>query len=98
MAKALHALNNECDPLSHADAHGAKRVPAADRLKLIYRGSSEARPGCAERMADSDRSTVRIDVGGVVRKPEIARHGKRLRGERFVELDDFHLRELQPRL
>src|SRR3979409_1411905 len=41
----LHALNNECDPLSHADAHGAKRVTAADRLELIHRRSNEARAG-----------------------------------------------------
>src|SRR2546425_2581055 len=49
-------------------------------------------------MADGDRSTVRIDVRGVVGKPEIARHGERLRGKRLVKLDHVHLRELQPRL
>ena len=46
-------------------------------------------------MADGDRAAIRIDVGGIVSQAMIARHRQALRGERFVEFDDVHLREFE---
>ena len=42
-----------------------------------------------------DRAAIRVDVWRVVGDAEIAEHGEGLRGERFVELDDVHLRQSQ---
>ena len=46
-------------------------------------------------MADGDRAAIRIHVGGIVRQAIVARHHQSLRSERFVEFDDFHLREFE---
>ena len=46
-------------------------------------------------MADGNRAAIRIDVSGIVRQGMVARHRQALRGERFVEFDDVHLREFE---
>ena len=46
-------------------------------------------------MADGDCAAIRIHVGGIVRQTVVARHRQALRGERFVEFDDVHLREFE---
>ena len=53
------------------------------------------RAGGAEGMADGDGAAIRIHVGGIVRQAMVARHRQALRGERFVEFDDVHLREFE---
>ena len=46
-------------------------------------------------MAQRDGAAVGIHVRGIVGNAELAQHRERLRGERFVELDDVHLRQRQ---
>ncbi len=94
----LHPLNHHADSLSHADAHRAERI-AATRARELSGGcrdeSGAARP---ERMTDGDCPAVWVDVCGIVSHAEIAQHGERLGRERFVELDDVHLRDRQSAL
>jgi hypothetical protein len=49
----------------------------------------------SERVPDRDRTTVRIHVRGIVRKPELAHHGQRLCGKGFVELEHIDVRKTQ---
>ena len=46
-------------------------------------------------MADGDGAAIRIDARIVIGQTMIARHRQSLRGERFVEFDDVHLREFE---
>ena len=46
-------------------------------------------------MADGDRAAIRINARIVIGQTLIARHRQALRGERFVEFDDVHLREFE---
>ena len=46
-------------------------------------------------MADGDGAAIRIDARIVIGQTMIARHCQALRGERFVEFDDVHLREFE---
>ena len=62
---------------------------------MIHGRGDEARAGGAERMADSDGAAVRIHVGGIVGQTVISSYRQALRGERFVEFDDVHLREFE---
>ena len=42
-----------------------------------------------------DGAAIRIDARIVIGQTMIARHRQALRGERFVEFDDVHLREFE---
>src|SRR5581483_5825447 len=88
-------LHHERDALPYADAHRAQRVAPAGALEVQQRRGREARTGGAQRMAQRDRAAIRIHVRRIVRNPQHAQHGERLRGERLVELDDVHLPDLE---
>src|SRR3984957_14840543 len=92
------ALDRQRRALADTDAHCGEAVAAAAPLELERDGAREARARHAERMAERDRAAIRIDMAGIIRKPEPAQAGKRLRGERLVELDNVEARwlELQP--
>ena len=65
---------------------------------MIERGRDQASAARSERMANSDRSAVRIHVRRIVRDAQIAEYRKGLRGESFIELDDVHLCQSEIRL
>ena len=58
--------------------------------------SSDARSGRAERVAESDGSSARVQDVGV--QVELALAGNRLGGERLVDLDEVDICQLQIRL
>jgi len=60
-------LDEKCDPLPDADAHRRECASPLDALELVESRSDEPRAAGAERMADGNRSTVRIDVLSIVR-------------------------------
>src|SRR6478672_2447832 len=74
-----HPLDHERNALADADAHGAERVTLVRSKQLIHRRRREARAACAEWMAQCDGAAIRIDVLRVIRDPEQAKHGERLR-------------------
>src|SRR4030095_12898851 len=88
-----HPLDHERNALADADAHGAERVTLVRSKQLIHRRRREARAACAEWMAQCDGAAIRIDVLRVIRDPEQAKHGERLRRKGFVALDDIPLRQ-----
>ena len=45
----------------------------------------------SERMPEGNGAAVRVDVVGVVGEAEEPEHGKRLRGERFIEFHDLDI-------
>ena len=64
---SLNTFNNQGDPLSDADAHGAQGVTTAGPFQLISRGHRQPAAGGAERVAQRDRPAVRVHVGGIIR-------------------------------
>ena len=88
-------LQRQRHALADADAHGGQRALAAALFQAVHRGQREARAGHAERMAERDGAAVRIDVLGIVGDAELAQAGQALRGERFVELDQIEIADLQ---
>src|SRR2546423_10686649 len=84
---ALHPLDRERHALAYADAHGGERALGAGRAYLMRRRDAKPRARHAERMAERDGATVRVDVLGIVGEPELAQARERLRGERLVQLD-----------
>jgi len=86
----LHTLDDYRDALTNSNTHRAQRVAAASCIKLIHRRGHQPRACHAEGMANCDGSAVWIHVFGIVCKSKLAQHGKTLRCERFVELDDIH--------
>lgn len=47
------------------------------------------RAGHAERVAEHNRATVRVDVRGILGGAELAEHRYDLRGEGFIRFDDI---------
>src|SRR5690242_17559885 len=95
MESNLHPFERERDSLADADAHGRERQLAAGALELLGCGEREARAGHSERVAERDRSAVGVHLRRVVREAELAEDREPLRGERFVELDDVEVGDLQ---
>jgi hypothetical protein len=73
--------------------HSARRAPdTSSWLRAVATRRAPLAPsGCPDR----DRTAVRIHVRGIVRKPELAHHGQRLRGKGFVELEHIDVRKTQ---
>ena len=63
---SLDPLDNDRNTLADADAHGAQRIAALGAFQLIDRGRHQPCAGRAERVADRDGTTVRVDMGGIV--------------------------------
>src|SRR5690348_9328 len=75
LPRLLHPLDRQRQALADAHAQGRNRTPAALLLELMGRCQSETRTRHAERMAERDRATVRIDVRGIVLEAELAQAG-----------------------
>src|SRR5437870_4218935 len=91
----LDALHRQRHALTDAGAPRGERALAPDLVQLMRRRHRDARPRHAERMAERDRAAIRIDVFGIVRKPELAHHGETLRGECLVEFDHVEIADAQ---
>jgi hypothetical protein len=70
-ARLLHPLYGQRDALPHSDALGGEREPAAVFLQTVHRRQCQPRARHAERVAERDRPAMRIDLRGIVRKPEL---------------------------
>ena len=86
---------SERDALADADAHRGKRALAAELREVMRGGERYARARHAERMAQCNRTAVRIDVFGVVGKAELAHAGERLRRKRLVQLPKINVVHLE---
>src|SRR5260370_39444930 len=93
--KRSDALERQRGALADADAHRGKSITPAAPLQFQRDGAGDAGPGHAERVAERDRPAVWIDVFRVVRQPEPAQAGERLRGECLVELEDVETGRLK---
>ena len=82
-AELLNPLQHHGDTLSNSNTHAAKRISSGGALQLKRRRGYQARATGSQRMADRDRATAGVHVGGVVRNIQIAKHGERLRRESF---------------
>ena len=91
-----HPLEQQCDTLADADAHGAQRITATRFLQLVDRGRHQARTTGAKRMAKRDCATVRVDTRIVVLQAQVAQYGKALGSEGFVHLDQVKLIQVEP--
>src|SRR6266481_9124505 len=74
----LDAFQNQGNSLTHTDAHGAKRISAVGAQELIERRGYQPRAASAQRVPDSNRTTVGIDVRRVVWNFQLAQHCQRL--------------------
>src|SRR4051794_34346045 len=79
----LDALENCRQRLTDTNAHRAKGVASPRVMQLVDRGDHQPRSAGAERVADGDRTSVRVDLFGGVGKSECAGDGERLSGERL---------------
>ena len=59
--KSVQLLDRRCSTLTDADAHGGQRIFAAALFQTMHRGQYEPRAAHAERMAERNRATMRID-------------------------------------
>src|SRR5579859_6661097 len=92
---ALDALEDRRDPLAAADAERREAVLA---LALAELGDEREREACArraQRMAERDRAAVHVRLVPV--EAEVLLDGEVLRRERFVDLDQVHVRDRQAR-
>ena len=74
--------------MADADTHGCDRVTGTAVGELESSGQSQPGTTHPQRMTQGDRAAVGVDVLGVVRQAQLTQDGKRLRGERLVQLDD----------
>src|SRR3954468_23042932 len=96
-ALQLDPLDDHRNALPHSNTHRAQRITAASRGELIHRSGDDSRARHAERMADRNRATVRIDIFSIVRESELTHDREALRSKRLVELDDIHLLYVESR-
>ncbi len=61
----------------------AEAFLAAGLFQVVQRRHHQARPAHAQGMAEGDGTAVRVDLGRIVRKPQIAQHRQALAGEDF---------------
>src|SRR5918994_97620 len=84
-------FHGHCYALANADAHCGQRQPAAALPEFQGGGSGDARSRHAERMAERDRSAIRVHVLRVLGDAEFTEHGNALRGEGFIEFDHVEI-------
>ena len=92
----LHFLQNQCDPLAHADAHRAEGVTSRDALPLNNSGDEQSHPTGPKWVADGDRASVRIDLCSIVCQSQQKVTSNTSSRKRFIQSDHIHLPELQP--
>src|SRR5438309_1407939 len=81
--------------LTDADAKRRQRALAAALFQSM--DGRQGQPGArhAQRMAERDGAAMRVDVLGIVGKPELAQAYQRLRREGFVDLDQVEVADLE---
>src|ERR1700744_1588986 len=88
----LHALDDRGSTHAAADAQRDQRGRLVAALEFVEHGAENHRAGCAERMAERDRSTIDVDLGVIdFERLDIAQHH---RGKGFVELEQVDVRLL----
>src|SRR5262249_29094284 len=90
-----HPLQRQRHALPDADAHGDERALGTGEHRLMRGRDGKPRARHPEWMAERDRAAVRIDLLGIVRQPELAQAGERLRGKRLIELDPVEVADLE---
>src|SRR5258708_13507886 len=70
--------------LAHADAHGAQRVAAAQRVQLVHGGGGQAGTGGTQRMAQRNGAPPLVDAAGILRKTPIPPPRPAPPGESFL--------------
>ena len=80
---------------SHAstDAHGDHPVAPMTTLEFADDGCRQLRSGAAERVAERNRSSVRVDAPEI--EARFLNYAERLGGEGFIQLDHVNIRQLQ---
>ncbi len=91
---ALDPLDDRGDPLADADAHRGEAVAAAGPAQLVGEHRDEPAAAHPERMAERDRPTVHVHLGGI--EPELVDAHERLARERLVELDEIEVVDADP--
>ena len=89
-------LENRCESLSAADAHGFQPVAGVAPVQFAGQRRQHPAAGRADRVAQRDSRAVHVRallVGGA--EAPLPHHGKRLRGECLVELDQVDVAQLQ---
>lgn len=74
----LDAFENQGNPLAHADAHGTQRISAIGLQKLIESRAYKPRAAGTQRVAESNRTAIRVHVRCVVGNFQFAQHSQRL--------------------
>src|SRR5215211_2059871 len=88
-------LNHHRQALADTDADGGYSVAAAAALQLVREATEDTHAGGAERVADRDRATVRVDRLRV-EIPPLRDVRQALRREGLVQLDDVHIVPANP--
>src|SRR5439155_9997567 len=89
----LAALDPRRDSLAAADAERREPVALLTLAELVGEREREARARRAERVPERDRAAVHVRLLAV--EAEILFHRQVLRGERFVDLDEIHVLDLE---
>src|SRR5574337_1435064 len=88
-ALRLHHLEDTRRAHAGADAHGHHAVFLLPAAHAVDEGRDTDGAGGAERMAERDRTALRVHLVGIETQVLDAREG--LRGEGFVEFDPLHV-------
>src|SRR5207247_9722219 len=91
---SLDALENRRDPLSAADAQRREAVSLLALAELVRQGEREPRARRTQRMSERARAAVHVRLLAV--EAEVLLHREVLRRERFVDLDEVHVLDLEP--
>src|SRR5438477_12725477 len=89
----LDALEDRRDPLTAADAERREPVLALSLAELGDERERETRTRRAQRMAERDRAAVHVRLLAI--EAELFLDGEVLRRERFVDLDEIHVLDLE---
>src|ERR1700761_8762471 len=92
---SIQLLDRDRDALADADAHGGDRALAAALLHAMDSRHGEPRAAHAERMAERNRTAMRVDEIGIFLDAKLTKDRDALRGKGFVELDQIEVGNLQ---
>src|SRR5579875_257583 len=90
-----HGFHNHRDSLAAADARGCQPVALIAPPQFQEQGQNQPRAGRAQRMPQGYRSAVHVGFIAIQSQRFLDR--QILRRKRFVDFDQIHLLELQPR-
>src|SRR3990167_711614 len=90
------ALENSCNALAATNAHGDQCVAAADALQLVQGLDSDQGTSRANRVAQRNAGTIRVDLGRV--QTQIATDCAGLRSKGFIGFNHVQIVHGQTRL